>query len=65
MWSWPFITLRAQKVHTLVEGERAAGEHRMVWNGRDDNGAPVASGRYVANLVGAGFAREMGMTLLK
>ena len=54
-----------QKVRTLVEGERAAGEHRMVWNGRDDNGAPVASGRYVAKMVGAGFAREMGMTLLK
>ena len=54
-----------QKVRTLVEGERAAGEHRMIWNGRDDKGAPVASGRYVAKMAGAGFAREMGMTLLK
>ena len=54
-----------QKVRTLVEGERAVGEHRMIWNGRDDKGAPVASGRYVAKMAGAGFAREMGMTLLK
>ena len=54
-----------QKVHTLVEGERAAGEHRMKLNGRDENGAPVASGRYVAKMAGVGFAREMGMTLLK
>ena len=54
-----------QKVHTLVEGERAAGEHRMILNGRDENGAPVASGRYVAKMAGVGFAREMGMTLLK
>ena len=54
-----------QKVRTLVEGERVAGEHRMIWNGRDDKGAPVASGRYVAKMAGAGFAREMGMTLLK
>jgi hypothetical protein len=36
----------------------------VVLNG-DENGAPVASGRYVAKMAGVGFAREMGMTLLK
>ena len=42
-----------------------AGEQRMILNGSDENGAPVASGRYVAKMAGGGFAREMGMTLLK
>lgn len=54
-----------QAVRTLVEGEWSAGAHQTVWNGRDDGGEPVASGRYVAKMAGAGFAREMGMTLLK
>ena len=36
----------------------------VVLNG-DENGAPVASGRYVAKMAGVGLAREMGMTLLK
>ncbi len=36
----------------------------VVLNG-DENGAPVARGRYVAKMAGVGFAREMGMTLLK
>ena len=54
-----------QAVRTLVEGERAAGGHLAVWNGHDDRGEPVASGRYVVKMVGKGFAREIGMTLLK
>ena len=54
-----------QMVRTLVQGERAAGEHRLIWNGRDDGGESVASGRYVAKMAGPGFALEMGMTLLK
>lgn len=54
-----------QAVRTLVEGERAAGGHLAVWNGHDDRGESVASGRYVVKMVGRGFAREIGMTLLK
>ena len=37
----------------------------MILNGRDENGAPVNSGCYVAKMAGVGFALEMGMTLLK
>ena len=54
-----------QAVRTLVKGERAAGGYLATWDGRDDRGEPVASGRYVARMAGAGFEREIGMTLLK
>ena len=54
-----------QAVRTLVKGERAAGGYLAIWDGRDDGGEPVASGRYVARMAGAGFEREIGMTLLK
>ena len=36
-----------------------------MWNGRDDESEPVASGNYVAKTAGKGFAQEIGMTLLK
>ena len=54
-----------QTVRTLVGGQCAVGEHRIVWNGRDDVGESLASGRYVAKMVGADFVRQMAMTLLK
>jgi len=33
-------------VRTLVDGHRAAGDYRAVWDGRDDRGYSVASGVY-------------------
>ena len=54
-----------QTVRTLVGGQCAVGEHRIVWNGRDDVGESLAGGRYVAKMVGTDFVRKIGMTLLK
>lgn len=34
-------------VRTLVDGDRPAGTHRAVWNGRDSSGRLVASGVYL------------------
>lgn len=42
--------LRGRRVATLLDGFREAGEHRLVWNGRDDGGQEVASGVYLARL---------------
>ncbi len=36
-----------QKVRTLYSGIQNAGQQRIVWNGRNDNGAPVSSGIYI------------------
>lgn len=54
-----------QVVRTLVQGQKAAGEHRLVWNGTDGRGRRMASGRYVAKMKGVGFEREIGMVLVE
>jgi hypothetical protein len=38
--------LKGQVVRTLVNDVREAGNHSVVWNGKDDNGNSVASGMY-------------------
>jgi hypothetical protein len=44
-------------VRTLDEDVRPAGTHDVAWDGRDDAGAPVAAGVYLARLeAGAAFA---------
>lgn len=53
------------RVRALVEGERPAGEHRVVWDGTDGQGRSLASGCYVAQLRAEIFRREIGMVLLK
>ena len=44
------FNLTGQRVKTLVEGPKAAGSYRAVWDGRDSNGGPVASGLYLCRL---------------
>ncbi len=41
---------KGQKVRTLFSGPAAKGAHSLVWNGRDDNGKPVAGGIYLYRL---------------
>jgi hypothetical protein len=39
-----------QKIRTLISGLQTAGEHSIVWKGRDDNGNVVSSGIYFYRL---------------
>jgi hypothetical protein len=41
------------------------GLHRLVWNGRDARGMPLASGIFIARLVTPGYSRAIKMVLLK
>ncbi len=43
--------LSGQRVAVLQEGPRKAGLHRFRWDGRDDQGRPLASGVYMCRLV--------------
>jgi hypothetical protein len=43
--------LRARRVRRLVAGPLPAGTHAVAWDGRDEAGAPVASGVYFYRLV--------------
>jgi hypothetical protein len=39
-----------RRVRTLAEGERAAGEYALAWDGRDESGAAAPSGLYFIRL---------------
>ena len=45
------FALTGQRVAVLQQGPQQAGYHRLRWNGRDDDGRPVASGMYLYRLV--------------
>ena len=42
--------MMGQQVRTLVDETKQAGQHRVVWNGRDDAGKEASSGVYVYQL---------------
>jgi flagellar hook assembly protein FlgD len=52
-------------VATLLRGDLDAGEHHVVWNGRNDGGASVASGRYQYVLTTQEGRLSRSMLLLK
>lgn len=54
-----------RRVRVLSEGHLAAGSHRLVWDGRDDNGQAMSSGVYIVTLVSGDFRSSQRITLLK
>jgi hypothetical protein len=54
-----------QEVATLLSGSLLSGSHRVVWNGRDNNGRPVASGTYIYRLQAGEFNQSRQMVFLK
>ena len=47
------FALNGQRVAVLSRGHHEAGLHRLRWDGRDDQGRPLASGTYLYRLVTA------------
>jgi FlgD Ig-like domain/FG-GAP repeat len=54
-----------RRVRQLAAGPRRAGEHTVVWDGRADDGRPVAAGRYIAELTTPQGGRARTLTLLR
>lgn len=52
-------------VKNLAAGQWAAGEHRVIWDGRDDQGKPVGSGVYFYRLATAEGNKTRQMVLIK
>ncbi len=48
-------------IRTLVDGDRSAGTHEVIWNGSDDMGNTVSSGIYLFKMVAGDrvFVRKM------
>jgi hypothetical protein len=57
--------IKGQLVRTLIDKTISGGHHRIGWNGRANDGAPVASGVYFCRLELAGRLRTTKMLLLK
>jgi len=56
---------RGRRVRTLQAGELAAGEHRFVWDGRDEQGTPVASGVFLYRVDAPGIAETRKLVMSK
>jgi flagellar hook assembly protein FlgD len=56
---------KGQLVRTLVNGDVKAGNHSIVWNGKDDNGKPVSSGVYMYRMQTTGYSKTQKMMLMK
>jgi hypothetical protein len=52
-------------VRTLVDGFRAAGPHTVIWDGTDDRGRGVSSGRYFARIQAGSWTSTANVTILK
>jgi len=56
---------KGQLVKTLVNGMTTVGDHKLVWNGKDNNGSSVASGLYFYKLTANGRTETRKMMLMK
>jgi len=56
---------KGQRVKTLVNKVMPAGNHKVQWNGLDDNGASVSSGVYFYRMHADGYSSTQKMVLMK
>ena len=59
------FNVAGQKVRTLVAGEMTAGAHQAVWDGRNDQNMPLASGMFIAQVKTGGVVISSRITLIK
>ena len=52
-------------VRRLVRESMPAGHHSAVWNGKDDDGARVASGVYLARFTAGGYREVQKVVMVK
>lgn len=57
--------VRGQKVKTLLNENKMAGRHSIVWDGKDDNGRSVSSGVYFYRLTTPNRTHISKMLLMK
>jgi len=57
--------IKGQKVKQLVSDQLPAGQHSVVWNGKDENKKPVSSGIYFYKLKTGDFEKTRKMILMK
>jgi FlgD Ig-like domain/Immune inhibitor A-like, MAM domain len=63
--SLKIYNVKGELVRTLVSNEQAAGNHSVIWNGRDDNGIQAGSGVFFYNLKTDKYSGTKRMIMLK
>lgn len=59
------FNLLGERIRLLASEEFSAGEHALVWDGKDEKGKPVSSGIYFYRLRGESYAETKKMILVK
>ena len=57
--------IKGQLVRTLVDEEQPAGQHRRIFDGRDDKGRSLASGIYLIKMDAPGYRKSSKMMLMQ
>ncbi len=57
--------LKGRLIRRLVDRTLLPGDHRVVWDGRNEQGTKVASGVYLSRMIVGGRSTSIKMTLLK
>ena len=65
MVSLVIYDLKGAEIKTLVQEHQEASYHNVLWNGFNNSGQSVASGRYLLKMSAPGYTETMTMTLLK
>ena len=59
------VDILGRGIRELVNEEKPAGFHTVVWDGKDESGMDVSSGMYFYTLNGGGFSKAQKMILLR
>jgi len=57
--------IKGQNIKQLVNDQLTAGQHSVIWTGKDDDDSPVSSGIYFYNLKTENHEKTKRMILLK
>lgn len=59
------VDILGNEIRHIVDGSVPSGNHRVIWDGKDDAGRPLQSGIYVVRLMTQTVALSRKMTLLR
>jgi hypothetical protein len=59
------LSVGGRRVRRFADIPSSPGEHRVVWDGRDESGASVASGVYLVRATAEGVSRYSGLVLVR
>lgn len=59
------FSMRGKLVKTLVDGNLEAGNHSLMWDGKDNGGRGVSSGTYLLRMVSPDQVQSQKITMMK